>query len=273
MMQSPQPRFFITQVYFAPMTKKDSTSWGGVADWYDEHLTGSDTYHEKVIAPNLLRIVAPDHKRILEIGCGQGYFSKLFSKAGGIVFASDISKELIEIAREKNIGPTYFVAPADEQYFVIDGMADVVVAVLTLQNMERIDTVMKEVARVLKPQGRFVCVINHPAFRIPKATHWEYDERTGVQYRRVEKYMSSQKVPMEMHPGHKALTGKGSTTYSFHRSLQDFMKAFSSAGFGISRIEEWVSHKSSQKGPRAHAEDTARKEFPLFMCIECVKID
>lgn len=254
------------------MTHTDTTSWGGVADWYDDHVSGEDTYHEKVVAPNLVRIVAPEKKRILDIGCGEGYFSRLLAQKGGAVLGSDIGAELIEIARKKSGGPIYYVAPADNQSFIKDASMDTVIAVLTLQNMERIDTVMKEVARVLKKGGSFVCVINHPAFRIPKTTHWEYDGKLGVQYRRVDSYLSAKKIQMEMHPGQKALTGKGSTTYSFHRSLQDFMKAFAGAGLGIVRLEEWISHRKSQKGPKAKAEDTARTEFPLFMCIECKKL-
>ena len=61
-------------------------------------------------------------------------------------------------------------------------------------------------------------------------------------------------------------------TYSFHRSLQDYSKALRAGGFAIVRMEEWISHKDSQPGPRAAAENTARKEFPLFLAIEAIKI-
>ncbi len=57
-------------------------------------------------------------------------------------------------------------------------------------------------------------------------------------------------------------------TWSFHRSLQDNMKALANAGFAITKIEEWISHRRSEKGPKAEAEDTARKEFPLFLVAE-----
>ena len=40
--------------------------------------------------------------------------------------------------------------------------------------------------------------------------------------------------------------------------MRDFSKALFKAGFAITRLEEWVSHKQSQKGPRQRAEDTAR---------------
>ena len=61
-------------------------------------------------------------------------------------------------------------------------------------------------------------------------------------------------------------------TVSFHRSLQDYAKALRAGGFAIIRIEEWISHRESQPGPRAVAENAARKEFPLFLAFEAIKI-
>jgi hypothetical protein len=39
----------------------------------------------------------------------------------------------------------------------------------------------------------------------------------------------------------------------------------------VESLEEWPSHKNSNSGPRAAAENTARKEIPLFMAIRAVK--
>lgn len=242
------------------------TSWGKEAEWYTDHLESHDTYHAKVILPNLLRIVeAKKGSTILEIGCGEGYFARAFAGEGASVIASDIGKELIAKAKEKGGGPEYHASPAEDLSWVRLRSVDTVVAVLTLQNMEKIEPVMKEVANVLRPGGHFVFVINHPAFRIPKKTAWGFDETTGTQYRRTDAYLSAHREKMDMHPG---LRGKRSVTYSFHRSLQDYMKALRGAGFAVTRLEEWISHKTSEPGPRARGENIARKEFPLFMLIE-----
>lgn len=242
------------------------TSWGKEASWYSEHLEQGDTYHTKVILPNLERIVASKTGiSILEIGCGEGFFARAFAKTGATVIASDIGKELIALARGKGGGPEYHVSPGEDLSWVRLRSQDIVVAVLTLQNMEKIEPVMKEVANVLRPGGRFVIVLNHPAFRIPKATEWGFDEETNTQYRRVNGYLTPRKEKMDMHPGKK---GTNSFTYSFHRSLQDYIKVLRGAGFVITRLEEWISHKTSEPGPKAKAENIARKEFPLFMMIE-----
>jgi ubiquinone/menaquinone biosynthesis C-methylase UbiE len=206
---------------------------------------------------------------ILEIGGGEGFIARALARAGTSVTVSDISKELIALGKEKAGGPTYHVSPAENLSWVKPHSHDVVLAVLTLQNMEKIEPVFKEVSRVLKKNGKFVCVLNHPTFRIPKATAWGFDEETLTQYRRVDAYLSARREKMDMHPGRK---GGASFTYSFHRSLQDYMKAFRASGFAVVRLEEWISHKTSEPGPRAKAENVARKEFPLFMMIETVQI-
>ena len=163
--------------------------------------------------------------------------------------------------------------------------SDVAVIVLALQNIEKVKETLSEWFRVLKSGGRLVLVLNHPAFRIPKASSWGWDPsaelRTGVkgvQYRRIDQYLSELKSKIQMHPstssGRVPLAGKSTEdeyTVSFHRPLQFYFKALAKNNFLVSRFEEWTSNRVSEKGPRAEAEDRARKEIPLFLCIEAVK--
>ena len=250
-------------------SKAKPTSWGGVAAWYEEHLKGDDTYHAKVVAPNLMRILDPKQGiRVLDVGCGEGYFTRLIDKSGAYVEGLDIAKELIAKAKHASPDISYHVASAENMAIIKSGYFDAMTCVLALQNMERLDAVIKECARVLKPKGRAIFVLNHPAFRIPKRTSWGWDDAGKVQFRRVDGYLSQSRASIDMAPGKQT----GANTWSFHRSMQDYMKVFAANGFAITRLEEWISHKKSEKGPRSEAEDTSRKEFPLFMCIELTKL-
>ena len=58
---------------------------------------------------------------------------------------------------------------------------------------------------------------------------------------------------------------------SYHRPLQLYMKELAKHGFVLAGLEEWISHRLSEKGPRAKAEDRARKEFPLFLMLNARK--
>jgi ubiquinone/menaquinone biosynthesis C-methylase UbiE len=230
-----------------------------------------------VIYPHILRIITHTHgdlkdKKILDLACGQGQFSRILRDKGVQVTGVDLGKELIALAEASSRSASskthmisYFNGSADDLYMLKDTSFDTVVCILALQNIEKLDMTIKEVRRVLKKHGSFIFVLNHPSFRNPRQSHWGYDERAHIQYRRVDEYMSESHIKIDMTPGS---TAKKKFTVSFHRPLQVYVKALSKHGFSITRLEEWVSHRESEKGPKQRAENKARKEIPLFMCIE-----
>ncbi len=252
-----------------PAQMPKTSSWGGVAAWYDNHLEeGKDTYQEAVIAPNLSRVLEiKTGMKILDLACGQGYFSRIFFGRGAVVTGADISPELISAATKRSPKISFHATPAHKLGFAQGETFQAVTIVLAIQNIENMQEVFTEVWRVLKPGGKLVLVMNHPIFRNPKATHWVYDKDSNKQYRRIDSYLSQSTSVIDMHPGKTTQDA----TISYHRSLQDYFKALTKAKFLIGRLEEWISHKTSQPGPRQKAEDFARKEIPLFMMIEAIK--
>lgn len=248
---------------------QSKTSWGKVAGWYDKLLKEEGTYQKEIILPNLTRLVdAKKGETVLDIACGQGFFAREFNKTGARVVGADISKELLAIARKNSPREIRFeTAPADNLNFLPAGSVNKIAVVMAIQNIENAAGVFKECRRILKPAGKLFLVMNHPAFRAPKASGWEYDEKNKIQYRRIDAYLSESRVKIQTHPG-----GKPSEyTISFHRPLQFYFKLLAKSGFRVSRLEEWNSTRKSQPGPRAAAEDKARKEIPLFLFIEAVK--
>ena len=246
------------------------TSWGASADWYDNYLeTNKDSYQEKVIAPNLIRLLdIKKGMKILDLACGQGFFSRKFAALGATVAGADISKELIATAKKRSPKIDFHATPADKLGFAQGETYDALTIVLAIQNIENMQGVFNEAWRVLKPGGRMILVLNHPLFRIPKRSSWGFDQAQNTQYRRIDAYLSSTTSKILMHPGQAA----SEATISYHRSLQEFFKALNKAKFTVSRLEEWNSHKKSEAGPRQKAEDAARKEIPLFMMLEAKKL-
>jgi ubiquinone/menaquinone biosynthesis C-methylase UbiE len=253
-----------------PLQKLSDTSWGSVADWYDSYLEVTpESYQAMVIKPNLLRVLdLKKGMRVIDIACGQGYFTRAFSETGADIIGADISKELIAAAKKRSVKIPFHAAPAHALSFAESNSFDAATIVLAIQNIENIADAFTEANRILKPGGRLVLVMNHPAFRAPKRTSWGYDEKENIQYRRVDGYLSGATIPIDMHPGKV----KSAVTLSYHRSLQDFFKALAKPGFAVTKLEEWISHKKSEHGPKQIAEDTARKEIPLFLMLEARKI-
>ena len=254
--------------------QKKNTSWGVVAGWYDRFLeAGDSTYQEKLIKPNLLRILNVRRgEQILDVACGQGFFARELAKAGAQVLGIDVAGELIKLAKDQaGKNERYLVLSAEKLAGLANNRFDAAICILALQNIKNLQSAVSEMSRVLKPAGRCVLVLNHPAFRVPTASSWHYDEKSNSQYRNIRKYLSEISQAVDMTQGEKD-SNKKKFTVSFHRPLQAYFKAFAKAGLVVIRLEEWVSHKTSDKGPRKSAEDLARKEIPLFMCLELKKI-
>lgn len=253
---------------------KTDTSWGKVAGWYNNLLEDSDdTYQEQVIKPNLLRILEiKSGQQVLDVGCGQGYFAREVAHTGGVVTGIDVAVELVKFAESKaQNNEKYFIMSAENLSKLQDEKFDIVFSVLAMQNIKNIHLALLEMAKKLKSTGKMVLVLNHPAFRVPKKSAWGYEEKTNIQYRRIDGYLSEAQNRIDMTPGEKN-EKKKKYTWSFHRPLQVYFKAFNKTGLAVIKLEEWVSHKTSDKGVRKMAEDKARKEIPLFMCLELKKI-
>jgi SAM-dependent methyltransferase len=244
---------------------RGGTSWEKSADWYDKIIgeRGSELYQEVVI-PGALDLLRPTKgEKMLDLGCGQGVFSRALAESGSLVTGIDASRSLVEKARR-------YAGRGRVRYYERDaadlaglGDFDGISAILCLQNLEHLDQVCLAAAHVLRPGGRMLWVLNHPAFRIPRQSSWGYEEERKIQYRRMDAYSSTLSIPIVMHPGR----AESETTVSIHRSLEELAKPALAAGLVMSGLREWHSHKQSQPGPRARAENRARQEFPLFLAL------
>jgi ubiquinone/menaquinone biosynthesis C-methylase UbiE len=250
-----------------------TTDWSDVAGWYDELVgEGGSEYHRNVVLPGVMRLLAPKAgQKVLDVACGQGVLCRLLATAGAEATGVDASKELIDAAKKHAAATgtrgTFFVSDARELTGLPAGEFDAAACVLAIQNIHPISPLCKAVGRVLKPGGRFVIAMSHPAFRGPKESSWGWDGNR-VQYRRVDRYLLPRKAPIVVHPGQKT----SRYTWTFHKPLEAYVKALRNAGLLIDALEEWPSHKTSQPGPRQAAENTARKEIPLFMAIRALKV-
>lgn len=100
-------------------------------------------------------------KSVLDLGCGNGDDLGLFRSRGAEVFGIDASSEMVRISKERNpyfdikVG-TFTDIPFANQSF------DFVVSKWAIQTAAMIDPIYHEVARVLKPGGKFIFLACHP---------------------------------------------------------------------------------------------------------------
>ncbi len=137
------------------------------------------------------------------------------------------------------------------------------IMILALQNVQDPKRVFHHVCEHLKSGGKFLIVINHPCFRIPRQSSWGVDEAKKTQYRRIDRYLSPIEIPIQAHP---SKSERSTLTWSYHLPLSNYVNGLAEAGFVITRLEEWSSDKVSQ-GKAAKMENRSRSEIPLFAAL------
>jgi 2-polyprenyl-3-methyl-5-hydroxy-6-metoxy-1,4-benzoquinol methylase len=97
-----------------------------------------------------------DRKKILEIGCGTGLFTKEIAKTDNEITSIDISEELITLAKEKvqSKNVTFLVENAYKTSFQ-DNYFDFIVGSSILHHLD-IDEAIKEFYRLLKDNGKIM---------------------------------------------------------------------------------------------------------------------
>ncbi|MBC7771248.1 MAG: methyltransferase domain-containing protein [Pyrinomonadaceae bacterium] len=256
-----------------------NTSWDRVAEWYDELLDdkGNDHY-EHVIVPGAIRLIDPTAgMKFLDVACGQGVLCRRLAAIGVKAVGVDLAPQLIAAAQRRSPAESEGAAnPTTPEYHVGDARDlaslplkefDAAACVMALMNIDPLESVFTGVHSLLRKGGSFTIIISHPVFRAAGQTSWEWDQRQGKQYRRIDGYLSSGQKRIQMHPG----ADPNLVTWTFHRPIQTYARLLTSTGFAINAIEEWPGRRISTSGPRALEENRARREIPLFLAIRAVK--
>jgi ubiquinone/menaquinone biosynthesis C-methylase UbiE len=148
--------------------------WDDAAEIWNEFVrSGKDYYREYLNGPALkLMISDVEGKKILDISCGEGYFTRYFAMAGADITGIDFSEALIKEALKKEetqpLGIQYFVADAANLYMLESDSFDIAFCHMALQDIRDYEEAISEASRVLKIGGRFVVLIPHPCFTVPR---------------------------------------------------------------------------------------------------------
>jgi SAM-dependent methyltransferase len=135
-------------------------------DWR-EHFLAYDKFkytHEPHILEELAQLDVKG-KRVLEIGLGQGAESQKLIEAGAIYTGIDFTRESVDRVRRRCaiFGLPYEAIEqmnADSMTFSA-GSFDLVFSHGVIHHSPRIQTIVKEIQRVLRPGGRVVVMVYH----------------------------------------------------------------------------------------------------------------
>jgi SAM-dependent methyltransferase len=208
---------------------------------------------------------------ILDIGGGQGVLAPAVVGAGARLTVVDASPRLIEAARRRHgrLRGARFVLGDARRLPAVVGMEeatfDAAVFLLSIQDMDPLDDVIRGLDWALRPASRVVMLMTHPAFRQPRHSGWGYDEGRKLTYRRIDGYLGELAVPM------KSLGG-GLPTRSFHRPISTYVNGLAEAGFATDAMLEVPDLPPDRRpGTAARGDARGNAEIPIFLGLRAVR--
>jgi SAM-dependent methyltransferase len=202
--------------------------WEQHAGWWQEEFTaGADPEYEEQILP-LVDAHLADRRRVLDVGCGEGQLARRIAHLGAEVVGVDATAAQVTEAAARAGGPGYARAVAD-RLPCRDGAFDAVVMCLVIEHIQPIEPPIREIARVLAPDGVFLLLLNHPLLQTP-GSGWIDDHILEEQYWRVGPYLPDDARVEEVAPG-VALP-------FMHRPLFRYIRAMGEAGLLTEDMDE-----------------------------------
>ncbi|MGZ4677098.1 MAG: class I SAM-dependent methyltransferase [Acidimicrobiia bacterium] len=174
--------------------------WEQHAQWWQDGFTdGADPEYEEQILPIVAEELA-GRDRVLDVGTGEGQLARhLVAHGATRVVGVDPSVAQLATARARGGGPRYARSAAAALPFA-DGVFDAVLACLVFEHIEAVDEAIAEVARVLRPGGVFLFLLNHPLLQVP-GSGWIDDHILEEQYWRIGPYLVESLEEEEIAPG------------------------------------------------------------------------
>ena len=166
-------------------------------------------------------------KSAIDIGCGEGRFSRLLSQLGASVTGVDLTEALIARARAMSTGEAYILGDAEDLNEVESDSFDLAVSYIVLVDLLDYRSAIGEAYRVLRPGGRFVVCNIHP-MRSSLPAGWIKQADRKLFYP-VDDYTDE---------GPREWTWWGRRFVNMHRTLSSHIAAFLDAGFTLRALQE-----------------------------------
>jgi len=192
----------------------DLDAWDAVADSYADQP--QIDWFDEFLARHLGDVAG---KRVLDLGCGHGWFTNELDRRGADVVGIDGSERLLAIARSRYPTATFEHRDLANGVGPDDGIFDAVVALMVLMDLADLSVLRPRIA----PGGFVVATILHPAFFLQKTVD---DEAGG--YRQVRGYLDEEQWWIESFGGH----------WHYHRPIGHYVDWLASIGLGLVELFE-----------------------------------
>jgi len=181
-----------------------------------------------------IRAMLPDltGKRVLDLGCGFGWFARWAREAGAAaVQGLDLSERMIDRARADTSDPAIEYRIADlEELRLAPAAFDFAYSALAFRYVEDFGRLVREVHNALTPGAHFVFTIEHPIYMAATHPRWWTDE-DGRKTWPVNRYAIE---------GERRTDWFAKGVLKYHRRIGTTLKTLIRSGFAIRQMEEFA---------------------------------
>lgn len=235
-------------------------AWDEVAyEWADwASAPGHDHYYWRFNRPPFLELIRPPGRLTLDLGCGEGRLTRELAELGHSVVGVDASATLIRLAAERAPSVRFVRADAARLPFP-DAYADLVIAFMSLMDVDDMRGAVAEAGRVLELGGRLCIAVCHPFQGAGAFESGDPDSPFSV----GESYFDRRRIVETVER-----EGRRMTFHGMHWTLEDYSRALEDGGFAIELVREPVPPDDLV---RDRPEVARWRRLPCFLHVRAVR--
>lgn len=194
-------------------------------------------------------------KRVIDLGCGYGWFCRKARDAGAAeVPGVDLSEKMLARAQALTDDNGIRYQRADLEQLGLPSQAfDLVYSQLTLHYLPDLAPLFAAIYQALQPGGWFVFTTEHPIYTCPVRQEWLTDVE-GQRSWAVNNYQNE---------GKRVSNWLADGVVKYHRTLGTTLNALVAAGFAIRHVDEWGPTVEQIEANPALAEEAERPMMVL----------
>jgi predicted TPR repeat methyltransferase len=193
----------------------------------------ADAYEYDVNVRSILNLIPGDGKSLLDVGTGGGDFIPKLEDRFENIEGSDVSPNMLEIARERFPNHLFYLWDLEEP-FPENKKYDVIICKLVLMFVENLDNVANEFKTTLNPNGVAIISVVHPIYWYTNFLLNQHKIKFHPEFEVMDSgYYSTGRKIIETFDGNKDIQ-----IGFIHRTISDYINPFSKVGLQVTEIDE-----------------------------------
>ena len=201
--------------------------------------------------------------RVLDLGCGYGWFSRWALAAGArSVVGIDLSEKMLARARaETTTGQVEYIRADLDEVELGAARFELAFSSLTLHYVKDLRALLGKIHRALSADGHFVFSAEHPILLAPSVQEWQPLGANSQPVWPLDRYLEE---------GPRTVDWLGHGVLKEHRTVATYLNTLLRAGFVLRRVEEWGP---SAEQVREHPDWAVDRNRPYFLLVSAQRSD